>query len=283
MAAPFSFPSRRREEADRLRPSGNPPPYVGGYGSRRGTSVEKQPVPYYFPAMLSEREYMQRPHRSWWWSATVVLVVVNIIAFIIQKELLPELFTAQYLELSLAGLVHGYVWQLLTYQFLHGSIAHIFLNCWALFMFGREVEWAVGKTRFVILYFCSGVIGGMFQMAATLLWPQYFGGPEFATYQAVIGASAGVFGIVAAFAMLFPNQRLIMLLFFVIPINIRAKSLLWLVLVITTLGISFPNSTLVRLLGGNVAHFAHFGGILTGIAVSRFYFMRFLPPPIITE
>lgn len=232
--------------------------------------------------MLSEREYMQTPQRqmprrNWWLSATVILVAINVVAYFLQKKVLPELFT-QYLELSLAGLQQGYVWQLITYQFLHGTILHIGLNCWALFIFGRDVEWAVGKVRFLALYFASGVIGGLFQMAATMLWPQYFGGPEYAAYIPVIGASASVFGIVAAFAMLFPNQRLIMLLFFVIPLNIRARSLLWLVLIITTIGISLPNSSLVRLIGGNVAHFAHFGGILTGIAVSRFYFLRFLPP-----
>ncbi|HXT12252.1 MAG TPA: rhomboid family intramembrane serine protease [Candidatus Angelobacter sp.] len=221
---------------------------------------------------------MRTPRSRWWLSATVVLVAINIVVYIIQTRILPDSFTKQYLELSLFGLHHGYVWQLITYQFLHGSIPHILLNCWALFVFGRDVEWTVGKPRFLALYFSSGVIGGLFQMAAALLWPQYFGGLEHAAYEAVIGASASVFGIVAAFAMLFPNQRLIMLLFFVIPLNIRARSLLWLVLIITTIGISLPNSSLVRLIGGNVAHFAHFGGILTGIAVSRFYFLRFLPP-----
>jgi membrane associated rhomboid family serine protease len=199
------------------------------------------------------------------------LIAINVVAFLFQITLLPKLINEDYLALSLWGLARGYVWQLLTYQFMHGGWMHLLLNCWALFVFGRGVEWAIGKTRFLVLYFSGGIIGGLFQVLAGLLWPHYFGG-------ASVGASAGIFGVVASFAMLFPEQRFIMLLFFVIPINLRAKSLLWLVLLLTALGISFPHSWLAGLLGGNVAHFAHLGGILTGLAFSRFYFLR-IPPP----
>lgn len=221
---------------------------------------------------------MHEPRRRSWLSATIVLVAVNIIAYLVETRILDDEFVARYLELSLAGLMHGRVWQLLTYQFLHGGWLHLLLNCWALFVFGRDVEWAVGIPRFLTLYFCSGIIGGLFQMAATFLWPQYFGGPEYAAYEGVVGASAGVFGVIAAFAMLFPNQQLVMLLLYVIPVKIRAKSLLWLILLITAVGISFPKSRLALTLLGRVAHFAHFGGILTGIAFTRFHFRRIVPP-----
>jgi membrane associated rhomboid family serine protease len=85
--------------------------------------------------------------------------------------------------------------------------------------------------------------------------------------------------VVATFAMLFPEQRLVLLLLYVIPINLRAKSLIWLILLITALGISFPLASWRFLLGGNVAHFGHLGGILTGLAFSRFYFMKTHAPP----
>ena len=205
-------------------------------------------------------------------SATVVLVALNIIAFLVQTKIIPDSIDEQYLELSLRGLLHGYVWQLLTYQFMHGGWVHLLVNCWALFVFGRGVEWTVGRARFLVLYFCGGIVGGLFQMGAAFVWPDTFGG-------ATVGASAGIFGVVAAFAMLFPNQRLIMLLFFILPINMRAKTLLWVVLGLTALGISFPHSPFVmKILGGNVAHFAHLGGILTGLAFSRFHFQRLVPP-----
>jgi len=58
-------------------------------------------------------------------------------------------------------LSHGYVWQLLTFQFMHGNFLHLLLNCWAIFMFGREVEQALGRKSFLTLYLSSGVIGGL--------------------------------------------------------------------------------------------------------------------------
>ena len=215
---------------------------------------------------------MQQPRKPSLLSATIVLIAINVVAFLVQTKVIPDSINERYLELSLPGLLRGYFWQLLTYQFMHGGWLHLLLNCWALFVFGRGVEWAVGIPRFLILYFCGGIIGGLFQMAAAFIWPLYFGG-------ATVGASAGIIGVVAAFAMLFPNQRLVMLLLYVIPINMRSKTLLWVLLIITALGISFPHSRgLMAILGGNVAHFAHFGGILTGMAFSRFYFLRKLPP-----
>jgi membrane associated rhomboid family serine protease len=191
-----------------------------------------------------------------------VLLVIIVIAFVLQKTLLPHVINEGYLALSLEGLKHGFVWQLVTFQFLHGGFLHLLLNCWALYVFGREVEWALGKVRFVTLYFSSGVVGGLLQMLVSLLWPGYF----FSNFlHTVVGASAGVLGVVAAFAMLFPERVLTLLLFFVIPVNIRAKYLLWMSLVLAALGIAFPNSPF----GGNIAHAAHLGGILTGLAFIR--------------
>jgi membrane associated rhomboid family serine protease len=234
--------------------------------------VEKPFIRRYCPAVSAYLEFNDGPQPTrrwrWRWSVTITLVVINIVMFLFQEYVLPQLTDPDYFALSSSGLAHGFIWQLITYQFMHGGWMHLLLNCWALFMFGRPVEWAVGKTRFLILYFTGGIIGGLLQVSAAFLWPDHFGG-------ASVGASAGISGVVAAFAMLFPEERLIMLLFFIIPINMRAKSLLWLILCLTALGISFYNS---RLFGGNIAHFAHLGGILTGIAFTRFYFFRILPP-----
>jgi membrane associated rhomboid family serine protease len=211
---------------------------------------------------------MQQPvRRRFQLSLTLLLVIANVLAFLFQEKVLPRIADEGYFSLSLWGVEHGYVWQLLTYQFMHGSWPHLILNCWALFVFGRAVEWTIGKTRFLVLYLTSGIIGGLLQVLASLLWPHYFGG-------GTVGASASVFGVVATFALLFPEQQLIMLLFFVIPIKMRAKSLLWLLLIITALGISFPRSQLAIALGGNVAHAAHLGGILTGLAFTRFYLLK---------
>lgn len=203
-----------------------------------------------------------QPRPRWRLSVTMALVALNIIAFCFHFTL-PSKVLEDYFALSLPGIQSGYLWQLLTYQFMHGGWVHLLLNCWGLFVFGRPVEWAVGKSRFLMVYLLSGIFGGLLQVMACILWPQYFNG-------GTVGASAGLFGIIASFTMLYPEQPLLMLLFFVLPVKMRAITLLGVLLVTTGLGISFPRS----FLGGNVAHFAHLGGILTGLAVSRFYFLR---------
>lgn len=201
--------------------------------------------------MLEDRDYMRQSFGRFRWSATLVLILVLAVVFLLE---LAHALPTSYLVLSLDDIRRGYVWELLTFQFLHQGWLHLIGNCWALFVFGREVEYTLGKPRFLTLYFVSGVIGGLFQILAALLWPNYFGGW-------VVGASAGIFGVVAAFAMLFPDQTLTML---IIPISFPAKWLLLFCLGATVLGIAFPTT-----FGGHIAHAAHLGGILTGMAFIR--------------
>ncbi|MFO1487221.1 MAG: rhomboid family intramembrane serine protease [Verrucomicrobiota bacterium] len=210
--------------------------------------------------MLENRDYMRaQPDRfAFRWTATMVLIVVNIVAFILQNTVIPAEFEARYLNLSAYGILHGYLWQLLTFQILHGGLGHVFFNCLTLFMFGRMVESTLGWRRFVSLYVISGIFGGVLHIAAAFMWPGYFNLP-------VVGASAGIFGIIAAFAMLFPDQPLLLMFF----IPMRARTLLWIELVIAALGIAFPASSLMQSLFGNTAHTAHFGGILAGLAFIR--------------
>jgi membrane associated rhomboid family serine protease len=201
---------------------------------------------------------MRRPAFRPAWSATVVLLVVNVVAFILQNFLytfLPGFRTDAYLALSVDGLRHGFAWQLLTYQFMHGGWLHLLLNCWAIFVFGREVEGTLGWKRFLALYFSSGVIGGLFQALAGVLMGGAFAAP-------VVGASAGAFGLVSAYSTLYPERPLTLLLFFIIPVSMRAKFLLLFSALITVCGIIFPMD--------NIAHAAHLGGMLTGIVFVRY-------------
>ena len=206
---------------------------------------------------LADRHYMREPTSRWRFSATVTLVILLVIAFIFQHAVSKD-FEANYLTLSLDGMKRGFVWQLLSFQFLHAGPLHLILNAFTLWMFGREVEDALGKPRFLALYFLSGAIGGLVQVSLSLVSYSLFGG-------GVVGASAGVFGVIAAFAMLDPNRMLTMLLFFVIPVNLRAIMLVWLSVAASVLGIVFA-----RKLGDNVAHAAHLGGILTGVLFMKF-------------
>jgi rhomboid family protein len=226
--------------------------------------VANGPSDGYFQHVMFENRSCWRPTRGGLSrSATVWLVVALVIAFVLQSKLLNPEFADQYLALSLPGLQHGFVWQLLTYQFMHGGWFHLLVNGWAIFLFGREIERLLGKTRMLALYFSAGVVGGLLQMLCAWFWPDRFGG-------AVVGASAGGFGLVAAFAAFYPQRGLLMLLFFVLPLKMRARTLLLFCLVLTGLGIAFPDS----ILGGNIAHAAHLGGMLTGYFSALWLFGR---------
>lgn len=187
---------------------------------------------------------------QWRWTATIALIVALVVAFFLEHGFFYSLEN-KYLALSLAGVKRGFVWEFLSFQFLHVGLFHLVMNCITLYIFGREVESILGKSRFLVLYFLSGVIGGGLQMLFALVLPDYFGAP-------VVGASAGVFGLIAAFTTLFPNQ---LLKLFFLPIHFRAKTLLFVSLGFAVLGLLFPEKV-----GVGVAHAAHLGGIFVGFA-----------------
>jgi membrane associated rhomboid family serine protease len=144
------------------------------------------------------------------------------------------------------------LWQLVTFQFLHSGALHLLMNCVAIFFFGRVMEETLGRSGFLKLYFLSGITGGVLQVALSWFLPGHFGlGP-------VLGASAGAFGLVAAFAALYPEQSLTVLLAFIIPVTMRAKYLLYGFGLFALVGVVAPF--------GNVAHAAHLGGMLAGVA-----------------
>jgi membrane associated rhomboid family serine protease len=207
--------------------------------------------------MLDDRYYMRRQPFRIPWSATLVLLIVNAAVFAVDYGIrtIWGFPTSQYFALSVDGLRHGFVWQLLTYQFMHGGPIHLLLNCWAIFVFGREVESALGRTSFLTLYFSSGVVGGLVQALAGVLIGGQFAIP-------VVGASAGAFGLVAAFAVLYPERPLMLLLFFIFPVSMRAKFLLIFEAVATGFGLFWGRD--------NVAHAAHLGGMLSGILFIRY-------------
>jgi membrane associated rhomboid family serine protease len=241
--------------------------------------------------MLEDRDYMRQPeypeprwtprfHFQWSW--TVALLIAYAVVFLAElaaQRFFPDnhffhgysvltkngpAFQPGFLPLSAEGLSHGYAWQLVSYQFLHAGWLHLLLNCWVIYAFGRELEALLGAKRFLALMFSSGIVGGVFQVLVALVWPQYFGGP-------VVGASACAFGLVAAFAMMFPERELTMLIFFVIPVHLRAKTLLAFSAVLAVLGVVFSES----IFGGNVANAAHLGGM----AMGWFYVTKILKNP----
>ncbi|MEO7337967.1 MAG: rhomboid family intramembrane serine protease, partial [Caldimonas sp.] len=101
-------------------------------------------------------------------------------------------------------------WQVVTYAFLHGSFEHLFFNMLGLWMFGSELERVWGEKRFLQFYAASVLAAAITQLIVTAVMG--------ATYPTV-GASGGLFGLLLAFAMMFPNR--VILLFFVIPMKAR--------------------------------------------------------------
>lgn len=142
-------------------------------------------------------------------------------------------------------------WQIVTYGFLHGSVTHLLFNMLALFMFGGELERLFGQRRFVHLYFAGVIAAAIAQLLVAVLW----GGEPHPT----VGASGGIFGLLLAFAMYFPNRTVVLL---IPPIPMPA----WLFVlgygaIELYLGVTGTQE--------GVAHFAHLGGMVGAWLVIR--------------
>jgi membrane associated rhomboid family serine protease len=138
------------------------------------------------------------------------------------------------------------VWQLVTYMFLHGGFGHIIWNMLALWMFGADLERTWGTRRFLQFYFFCGVGAGLCVVIANYVVP--WGNPLSAT----IGSSGAIFGILLAYAMLFPDRTI--LWGFLIPIKVKYFVL---IIGVVTFMSSFQANT-------GVSEFAHLGGLLFG-------------------
>lgn len=167
--------------------------------------------------------------------ATVSMYLLQLIA----GDAFDKLFS-----LSLGGLKSFQLWQLVTYMFLHGSILHILMNMLWFYFMGRDIEDVLGTARFVLLYLCSGVLGGLLWLAAA--------GPS----ASCIGASGGVFGLIGAFGAIFAQRRMTLFIF-LIPVNIRGRTL--------AIGATLLTVIMMAQAGNSgVAHLAHLGGLIVG-------------------
>lgn len=205
------------------------------------------------------------------------LLIINVLCFL-------GMYVAERYGISLNGVLglHFFLadnfmpYQLLTYMFMHGNLEHIFFNMFAVWMFGRIIEQIMGSKRFLFYYLACGIGAGLIQ--ELVQWINYMSlehadvarlGNEIIHGKYVIqhgmavdinmwntvGASGAVYGILLAFGMIFPNEKMFI---FPIPVPIKAK--------IFVIGYAVIELLMARSNDG-VAHYAHLGGMLVGLII----------------
>jgi len=186
--------------------------------------------------------------------AVIWLLGINTGVFLLRLlfSLVPGLgivdaYIKYYCELTPVDVVHGQIWQLVTYSVLHEGLWHLLGNMLGLWMFGSAIESAWGTRRFLELYWV-GVVGAAITTVA-LSYTHLLGNPASST----VGASGGVFAVLIAFGMLFGDNEIMMIPF---PFLIKAKYFIG-ILIVVTLALAMSG-------GGHVAYVAHLGGLFFG-------------------
>jgi membrane associated rhomboid family serine protease len=219
------------------------------------------------------------------------LIIINVVM------LLGTFLFQQALNLNLSGILGLFYfqsplfkpWQLVTHMFMHGGLWHIFFNMWALWIFGKTLESVWGSKRFLVYYLVTGLGAAFFHMLVNYI--QF--APEISALKAsysvdrinmallneilqpgnqfyalgrdlirpTVGASGAVYGVLLAFGMLFPNTPLFII---PIPFPIKAK---WLVIGFGALELYLG----ITNAGGNIAHFAHLGGMVFGFIMIKYW------------
>ena len=204
---------------------------------------------------------------------TRVLLIANVLIFLLQKYsgwdvdayfALWPIGEPELMRTADGGAIEVgfHFWQIVTYGFLHGGWEHLAFNMFALWMFGGPVETALKTNRFVLYYFVCVIGAAMAQLAVI----QFFN-PE--GFYPTVGASGGVFGLLVAFALIFPGAR-IALIFFPVPIPATIAVVGYLVIEFV-LGVTGSQE--------GVAHFAHIGGALAGYVLLQTWRTRRLRGP----
>lgn len=161
------------------------------------------------------------------------LLIANVAVFLVAQPGTWLFFQGELIPFA----VLGRPWTIVTYMFLHVGLSHIFFNMLGLFFFGPRVEDRLGGKHFLWLYFLSGVGGAVFSFLFARQYP-------------VVGASGAIFGVLLAFAMYWPREKIYV--WMILPVEA------WLLITIFIVGTLYMS---VRGSASGVAHFAHLGGL----------------------
>jgi len=185
---------------------------------------------------------------------TTSLIVANVAMFLLSTsvgDMLAPLALWPFGAARISGV--GFApWQLVTYAFLHGSMLHLLFNMFALYMFGGAIEQVFGPRRYLAYYLVCVVSAALTQLLVAMLTGGFY---------PTVGASGGVFGLLLAYGLYFPNNR-VMLLFPPIPMPARVFVAVYAVLELV-MGVTGTQS--------GVAHFAHLGGMVGGYLMLRYW------------
>ncbi len=192
--------------------------------------------------------YRGRPsnpfYGSWTRGIVTKIIIINVAVYILRLLLINTNFTVIFGLWPKLVVTRGFVWQLVTYMFLHGGFWHLILNMFIIWMFGSQLEAVWGGERFLRYYIICGLGGALFSFI-------------FAYNTLVIGASGAGYGILLAYAVLFPYNQIYV--WGIFPVRART-------LVIVLAAIEF----LRGISGGDgIAHFAHLGGMAAGLLYMR--------------
>lgn len=233
----------------------------------------------------------------------IVLIAINAIVFYVSQSFSEAMYDTLGLFYPLNDFFKP--WQFLTYMFMHGGFGHLLLNMFGLLMFGSLLERVWGKTRFLLFFLLSGLGAALFYQFTNYLqfdanyqlllnagmnveevkgmlkegmYPpsvlsEEQAGSLMSVYNSpMVGASGALYGLLVAFAMLFPNHKVFLIF---IPVPVPAKYFIP-ALIAIDIGLGFFGTSLFGL---NVAHFAHVGGAITGFLLMLFWKTK--PPKII--
>ncbi|OWP77934.1 rhomboid family intramembrane serine protease [Flavobacterium oreochromis] len=225
------------------------------------------------------------------------LLIINVICFI-GAQLVPQ--SEQILALHYFQSTSFRPWQFLTYMFMHGNFMHILFNMFALYSFGSALEHFWGAKKFLFFYISCGIGAGLIHSGVNYIhfqegfntlvsngqkpaeiyeilkegkydlgWEQILSQKDFSSFLSAyispaVGASGAIYGLLTAFAFMFPNAELMMMF---IPVPIKAK---YFVPILVALDL-FSGMTGSSLFGGNIAHFAHVGGALIGFLMMWYW------------
>lgn len=229
------------------------------------------------------------------------LIIINVIFFLAAElKIIPNLDLSRIMAIYFFENPNFKWWQYLSHMFMHGGLMHLFFNMYALWAFGSPLEKIWGQNKFLFFYFSCGIGAALlhsgvnyyyFQEGINLLtdngipaetvksiltegkyntaWEHILPKSKFddmmsAYFTPAVGASGAIYGILVAFAMMFPDAKL-MLLF--VPYPIKAK---YFIPILVGLDL-FSGVTGFSVFGGNIAHFAHVGGALIGFIMMWYW------------